>query len=367
MEQLFSFSHKVDSLCIRNNLVVVIFNKPSNRRKELLDILQEELAKGNDEVVKEIESEIECGDIDGTLCDAIVKIYDLEDGTMIFTFEDQGITFIQTEIINNILFILGGYKLYRMNLYDDEYNMQYFDGDHEMNIPLHFLFTIENIVIGFSDGICEDTEILTTNHTTECNQKYINPYGPMIDILLWYAYKHESEYSDSYGVIHVFAKGIVKIVETLLTVYNYEVKDTIFSVGVPIVSATLTSCSNKIIIACKNGMLKCFTVKTWVIIWSMSSFSFEKLYCAPSNQYMIGCFNTFMYIISMDGDVISCLRGHQDKITSIGFSNDASMIVSGSKDKTVRIWKLQHHFQDNKVTEVESKFCHPQNWVFEMC
>ena len=39
--------------------------------------------------------------------------------------------------------------------------------------------------------------------------------------------------------------------------------------------------------------------------------------------------------------MISPLKGHSQKITSIAFSPDAKKIVSGSDDKTIRVWDAE--------------------------
>ena len=35
------------------------------------------------------------------------------------------------------------------------------------------------------------------------------------------------------------------------------------------------------------------------------------------------------------------LKGHENYVNSVAFSSDGSKIVSGSKDKTIRIWDVQ--------------------------
>jgi len=102
------------------------------------------------------------------------------------------------------------------------------------------------------------------------------------------------------------------------------------------------------------------------MIWSISNFAFHKLYCSPTNQYMIGCSDHEMSVISMDGHILSRLDGHQDKITSIAFANDASMILSGSKDKTIRLWKFQHHIHNDTHSLIEYIDPDPQDLVVQV-
>jgi WD40 repeat protein len=40
------------------------------------------------------------------------------------------------------------------------------------------------------------------------------------------------------------------------------------------------------------------------------------------------------------GEILARLAGHEDHLRSLAFSPDGTMIVSGSRDKTVRIWEL---------------------------
>jgi WD40 repeat protein len=42
-----------------------------------------------------------------------------------------------------------------------------------------------------------------------------------------------------------------------------------------------------------------------------------------------------------DGAVMQTLAGHQDHVQSLAFSPDGSLLVSGSRDKTLRLWKAK--------------------------
>lgn len=43
-----------------------------------------------------------------------------------------------------------------------------------------------------------------------------------------------------------------------------------------------------------------------------------------------------------DGAVMQALNGHQDHVQSLAFSPDGSLLVSGSRDKTLRLWKAKN-------------------------
>ena len=42
-----------------------------------------------------------------------------------------------------------------------------------------------------------------------------------------------------------------------------------------------------------------------------------------------------------EGAVLQTLAGHQDHVQSLVFSPDGSLLVSGSRDKTLRLWKAK--------------------------
>ena len=43
---------------------------------------------------------------------------------------------------------------------------------------------------------------------------------------------------------------------------------------------------------------------------------------------------------SVEGQETLTLKGHSDSVTSVSFSPDGKRIVSGSTDKTVKIWDI---------------------------
>ena len=40
------------------------------------------------------------------------------------------------------------------------------------------------------------------------------------------------------------------------------------------------------------------------------------------------------------GELLRTLKGHKDGITAMALSGDGETIVSGSRDKTIRVWRL---------------------------
>ncbi len=69
---------------------------------------------------------------------------------------------------------------------------------------------------------------------------------------------------------------------------------------------------------------------------SMESFCFCLiLFCEGSN------FATKVVFVIVLEQVLKVLEGHSDQVPSVAISSDGSKIVSGSWDKTVRIWSVE--------------------------
>jgi len=60
----------------------------------------------------------------------------------------------------------------------------------------------------------------------------------------------------------------------------------------------------------------------------------------------------------MTGKVVAELKGHADLVKSVAFSQDGSQVVSGSDDRTVRIWNVT-------TDKVEAELKGHTDWV--MC
>ena len=64
---------------------------------------------------------------------------------------------------------------------------------------------------------------------------------------------------------------------------------------------------------------------------------------SPNNQYVVsGSFDKTVRIWDVEsGDCIKTLEGHTFGVNGVSFSPNNQYVVSGSNDKTVRIWEVE--------------------------
>ncbi len=64
---------------------------------------------------------------------------------------------------------------------------------------------------------------------------------------------------------------------------------------------------------------------------------------APNGRLLAACFadrNTVFLFSCVTGECVSRAPGHSDGVTSVLFSRDGAKVISGSQDKTVRVWRV---------------------------
>ena len=93
------------------------------------------------------------------------------------------------------------------------------------------------------------------------------------------------------------------------------------------------------------GDLVCWHVESGEMTFRVNYSADESILAArfsPDGNYIaIAGDSERIYLLdSNDGSLIFELAGHSDSVWSIGFSPDSSMLVSGGRDKTVKVWEL---------------------------
>ena len=64
---------------------------------------------------------------------------------------------------------------------------------------------------------------------------------------------------------------------------------------------------------------------------------------SPGSQWLAAglASNSIQIFDVNEGSLLQTLAGHRDHVQSLVFSPDGALLVSGSRDKTLRLWKAK--------------------------
>ncbi|HRF94339.1 MAG TPA: hypothetical protein PLZ51_04055, partial [Aggregatilineales bacterium] len=63
-------------------------------------------------------------------------------------------------------------------------------------------------------------------------------------------------------------------------------------------------------------------------------------YHPTEQQFVVGTTLNSVILFSLDGEEIRRFEGHTDMVTSLAFSGDGTQLLTGSLDRTLRLWDV---------------------------
>lgn len=79
--------------------------------------------------------------------------------------------------------------------------------------------------------------------------------------------------------------------------------------------------------------------------------NFNSVFFSPDGRYIAGACGTMISLWDTQGNILAILIDHEAQVNSIAFSSDSNYIVSGSNDKTIKLWKIPTESEIQELRE----------------
>ncbi len=111
-----------------------------------------------------------------------------------------------------------------------------------------------------------------------------------------------------------------------------------------IISLALSPCSRRVAAGCGIGSVKVYGLPGWDLEWSVKELlqnGWSVSWSLDGSFLVSGSGNEKVKVMSADtGATLRTLRGHTSWVMSVCLSRDGTKVLSGSWDKTVRVWRI---------------------------
>jgi WD40 repeat protein len=120
----------------------------------------------------------------------------------------------------------------------------------------------------------------------------------------------------------------------------------VLGVNMWVLSICLSPCDRLVAAGCGGGFLHLFRLPDWGLVWSVTvnndRHAVNSVAWSPSGRFLAsGSRDHNVCVLSADtGALLRTLRGHTDWVVSVFFSHDGTKVLSGSLDKTVKVWRI---------------------------
>jgi WD40 repeat protein len=119
----------------------------------------------------------------------------------------------------------------------------------------------------------------------------------------------------------------------------------VVEVGKTAFDLSLSPCGHFVAAGCGGGSVKLYRLPNWDQVWSVEAHEYDDVWSiswSPDGRFLAsGSADHMVMIISADtAATLRILRGHANWVRSVLFSQDGIKVLSGSRDNTVRVWRI---------------------------